>query len=164
MEENKRNSVTRFEGTWQKLSFRMSGSNPVTFDTSLDFLVGNVISAFSSDVPSMPKNFKVESVLTVSSPAHVYNVKVSFDKPSTVPNETNYPITKYILTYSKVGGPNVSLDIPVGSGNITNYTLITTAPPNNPISFGVGTYYFGVRAVTGVGNGEKSESRKLMLT
>ena len=144
-------NIVVFDGTWQKVSYRMSGTSPVTFDATLDFMVGNVISAFSSDVPSPPRNLKVT--------ASAGKLAISFDRPTSVPNATNYPIKSYMVSYRLSGS------------NPTTYTKTVTADPANIATFNVpetgtlaaGKYYVSVRAYTDIGKGEKTETREVQV-
>ncbi|MDE1814803.1 MAG: fibronectin type III domain-containing protein, partial [Thaumarchaeota archaeon] len=44
-------------GTITKFSIIMSGDSQVSFDATLDFMVGNVVSLYEANTPSSPQNF-----------------------------------------------------------------------------------------------------------
>lgn len=146
----------QFSGTWQKIDFRMAGGSPAVFDTSLTFMIGDVISGYSIDTPTPPKNFKI----TVPSQTPNRNIISStftftWTKPSTVPDEANYPITGYNFYYvRKSTGVKKKLTL----GNVLTLVLNTSTPNLIPNSFPNGDYSVYVRAKTANGEGEPSSS------
>ena len=146
----------QFSGTWQKIDFRMAGGSPAVFDTSLTFMIGDVISGYSIDTPTPPKNFKI----TVPSQTPNRNIISStftftWTKPSTVPDEANYPITGYNFYYvRKSTGVKKKLTL----GNVLTLVLNTSTPNLIPNSFPNGDYIVYVRAKTANGEGEPSST------
>ena len=138
----------QFSGTWQKIDFRMAGGSPAVFDTSLTFMIGDVIAGYSIDQPTSPKNFKI----TVPSQTPIRDITnntftFTWTKPSTVPNEANYPITGYNFYYvKKLSGERKRLEL----GNVLTANLTITQLTAN------GDYSVYVRSKTATGEGEKS--------
>lgn len=145
-------SYVRFLGTWQKINFRMSGGAPTVFNADLQFVVGNVISAYSSDVPSRPRNFVAVDSATANS------IDMTFDKPANLGSASStYPIQKYTITYTKVGTQPVTADIVTSGATADSFS----------VTFNVGstgTYYVSVRSVTSQGKGDSSVPRKVVVT
>jgi len=129
-------------GTITRLSFRIPSNEPATIRASLQFMVGNVVTAYALDVPSSPKDFAVTS-----------GAANRLDASWTAPRTTNGSVT-YTVYYKKRGTnvwfeeslvSSTSVQINLGSGNSSTIWDVY------------------VRAVNSNGKGEKSPTLEVTI-
>jgi len=156
--------VEKFEGTWQKLDFTITGGSPANMSVNLQFIVGNIIAAYSSDAPNAPRNFQVNIMVQQD------KLRLTWDSPSTF-GGSELPIEKYIISAFRIGGSYKEIPlVNLASSNIPpNFTHDISAEdlPDavSPVLLSGNSYSFFVRAVNSQGaKGEKSPTRRVAIT
>jgi len=142
--------LVQFQGTWQKLDFNITGGSPANMSVSLQFIVGNVISAYSSDAPNAPRNFKATLL-----PSN--NLKLEWETPTAF-GGSSLPVTKYLVSVLKIGGGIAEYDTETA---VTDYTIPAAELPNGIPQLN-DSFAVAVRAVNSQGaKGEKSPTRRV---
>jgi hypothetical protein len=118
-----------------KLGFRMGSDSPVTFNATLQFMVGNVVSSYQLDTASQPLNISIATSSTTG----------AIDMTWTAPATTNGSITGYVIQYrygtntweqtSPLGSSTNSATVPTGYNGALIQARIATLNPN-----GTGSY------------------------
>lgn len=160
-----KDQVEKFEGTWQKLDFTITGGSPANMSVNLQFIVGNIIAAYSSDAPNAPRNFQANVIIQQN------KFVLTWDSPSTF-GGSELPIEKYIISVFRIGGSYKEISLedldpsnipPNFTHEITAAELPDAAPPYE--LFAGNSYSFFVRAVNSQGaKGEKSPTRRVVIT